>query len=80
MIFNYLDPLPPTEHNLTCKACNRAFRLLHKASFCAGEHDRYIFATCVQKESTKDMVAVILFLSVTTGPLVWDGLRPWLME
>jgi hypothetical protein len=79
MILNHLDPVPPTEHNLTCKACNRAFCLPRKASFCAGEHDRHIFATCVQKEGTKDMVVVILFLLVTTGLLVWGGLRTWLV-
>jgi hypothetical protein len=26
------------------------------------------------------MVAVVLFISVTTGLLVWGGLTPWLLE
>jgi hypothetical protein len=39
--------------------------------------EEQIFTSCFQRDSLKDELVIYLFLIVTTGLLVWAGVKPW---
>ena len=64
-------------HSLTCADCTRSFCASYNLPICKDVADEQIFTSCFQRDSLKDELVIYLFLTVTTGLLVWAGIKPW---
>lgn len=64
-------------HKLTCTDCTRSFCLSYNLPICKDVPEDKIFTSCFQRDSLKDELVIYLFLAVTTGLLVWAGVKPW---
>jgi hypothetical protein len=67
----------PTHHKLSCTDCTRSFCLSYNLPICKDVPEDKIFTSCFQRDSLKDELVIYLFLAVTTGLLVWAGVKPW---
>ncbi|RFU27592.1 hypothetical protein B7463_g8761, partial [Scytalidium lignicola] len=59
----------------TCAMCNRAFCLSQRLPFCKDAEEKDVFTTCFQRDSRKDQIVVLTFITSTLGLLGWAGIR-----
>ncbi|RDW71733.1 hypothetical protein BP5796_07767 [Coleophoma crateriformis] len=76
--------VPPTSSNpslktrappATCAMCNRAFCLSQRLPICKDAEETDVFTTCFQRDSRKDQIVVLTFITGTLGLLGWSGVR-----
>ena len=44
-------------------------------SICAGAEEKDILTTCFQRDSRKDQIVVLTFITTTLGLLIWAAVR-----
>ncbi|KAI9673479.1 MAG: hypothetical protein M1817_002942 [Caeruleum heppii] len=60
-----------------CADCNRQFCLDYNLPICREAEEKDVFATCFQRDSTKDEAVVFIFIFATAGLLIYAAIRPW---
>ena len=55
--------------------CNRAFCLEQHLPICKDAEEKDVFTTCFQRDSRKDQIVVLSFITGTVGLLVWSAVR-----
>ncbi|KAK4547706.1 hypothetical protein LTR36_000664 [Oleoguttula mirabilis] len=64
----------------SCTDCNKQFCLDYHLPICQGAKEDDVFATCFQRDSTKDQAVVFIFIFATGGLLIWAAVRPWVQK
>lgn len=59
----------------TCNTCNRAFCLGQNLPICHGAEEKDVFTACFQRDSRKDQIIVLLFITTTVGLLGWAAVQ-----
>lgn len=59
----------------TCNMCNRAFCIAQRLPICKGAEEKDVFTTCFQRDSRKDQIVVVTFITVTVALLGWSAVR-----
>ncbi|CAG8977893.1 hypothetical protein HYALB_00001770 [Hymenoscyphus albidus] len=65
----------PRAASASCTTCNKAFCLSQRLPICKGAEDKDVLTTCFQRDSRKDQIVVLTFITLTVGLLGWAGLR-----
>lgn len=63
----------PTSAN--CNLCNRAFCLSYNLPICKGAEEKDVYTACFQRDSRKDQIIVLLFITATVGLLGWAAVQ-----
>lgn len=62
----------------TCNNCNKQFCLSYNLPICKdADVEKDVFATCFQRDSTKDEIVVVGFIFATVSLLAWATIKPW---
>jgi len=59
----------------TCASCNKEFCKEQRLPFCADAEDKDRLTTCFQRDSRKDQIVVLTFITTTLGLLIWAAVR-----
>ncbi|KAH8592509.1 hypothetical protein B0O99DRAFT_653881 [Bisporella sp. PMI_857] len=59
----------------TCTLCNRAFCLSQRLPICKEAEEKDVFTTCFQRDSRKDQIVVLTFITGTVGLLGWAAVK-----
>jgi len=54
-----------------CTLCNRAFCLEQRLPICKDAQEKDVFTMCFQRDSRKDQIVVLTFITATVGLLGW---------
>ncbi|EME41800.1 hypothetical protein DOTSEDRAFT_156872 [Dothistroma septosporum NZE10] len=69
---------PAESTKRTCNDCNKQFCLSYNLPICKdADAEKDVFATCFQRDSTKDEIVVLVFIGATVGLLAWAMVKPW---
>ncbi|KAH7330233.1 hypothetical protein BKA65DRAFT_460925 [Rhexocercosporidium sp. MPI-PUGE-AT-0058] len=67
--------LSPRAASASCLTCNKAFCLAQRLPICKDAEEKDVLTTCFQRDSRKDQIVVLTFITGTVGLLVWAAVR-----